>query len=195
MKLYAFNAMISRMKYITRWGLMRTSRCETLSEHTAEVSVIAHTLCLIANKINGEGIDAQKVAVTALYHDASEIITGDMPTPVKYKREKLRKEYKMLERDAAADLCNLLPEELKEELSGYMHGDILTQKEKQILKAADRLSALIKCIEEQQAGNAEFAGAKKAQLAALKEMKCPEADYFLKHMLPCYEMTLDELTK
>ncbi len=195
MKLYSFNAMISRMKYITRWGLMRTSRSETLSEHTAEVSVLAHTLCLIANKIHGDNIDAQKVAVTALYHDASEIITGDMPTPVKYKREKLRKEYKMLERDAAADLCNLLPNELKDELSGYMHGDILTAKEKELLKAADRLSALVKCIEEEMAGNNEFAGAKKAQLKALQEMQCPEADYFLKHMLPCYEMTLDELSR
>ncbi len=194
MKTYAFNAMLARMKYITRWGLMRSTRSENLSEHTAEVSILAHTLCLISNKIYGQSTNGEKVAVAALYHDASEIITGDMPTPVKYKRKELQNAYKALERDAASDLLKLLPEELKADMSAYLHGDNLNEKEKQLLKAADRLSALIKCIEEENSGNKEFAGAKKGQHDALLAMNCPEAEYFLKNMLPCYDMTLDELS-
>lgn len=197
MKLYPFNALLSRMKYIARWGLMRSSRPESLSEHTAETAILAHTLCVIARRELGapEGeVRPETVAVAALYHDASEIMTGDMPTPVKYKTEALRSAYKALEKNAAQSLATLLPGALQEEMAGYLCGTVLTDRERRLLKAADRLGALIKCIEEEQAGNREFAGAKAQQQAALREMHCPEADYFLAHMLPCYSWTLDELS-
>ena len=162
MELYPFNALLARMKYIARWGLMRAARTESLSEHTADA--------------------------------ASEILTGDMPTPVKYKSEPLRAAYKAVEADAAHTLGALLPDAVRAGMDGYLSGGILTQKERQLLKAADRLSALIKCVEEENAGNREFAGARAQQTAALAAMECPEADYFMQHMLPCYDWTLDELS-
>ncbi|MDO5601814.1 MAG: 5'-deoxynucleotidase [Oscillospiraceae bacterium] len=190
---YTFHALLSRMKYIARWGLMRASRSESLSEHTTETAVLAHALALIDNLyFNGEN-RPEKVAAAALYHDASEILTGDMPTPVKYKNEELKQAYKKTEADAARRLAQLLPPEMSGALAGYLTGECLTRQEAKLLKAADRLSALIKCMEEEQSGNREFRGAKAQQERALKEMKLPAADYFMKHMLPCYSMTLDEL--
>ncbi len=194
MKIYSFNALVSRMKYIRRWSLMHASRTESLSEHAADTAILAHTLCLIAQHITGTPVRPETVAVAALYHDAQEILTGDMPTPVKYKNERLRKAYKALEDESAAALLGYLPPQLREEMAGYVTGSLLTEKEAKLLKAADRLSALIKCTEEVQAGNREFAAALTQQRAALKEMNCPEADYFIVHMLPCYAQPLDELT-
>ena len=194
MKIYSFNALVSRMKYIRRWSLMHASRTESLSEHAADTAILAHTLCLIAQHITGTPVRPETVAVAALYHDAQEILTGDMPTPVKYKNERLRKAYKALEDESAAALLGYLPPQLREEMAGYVTGSLLTEEEAKLLKAADRLSALIKCTEEVQAGNREFAAALTQQRAALKEMNCPEADYFIVHMLPCYAQPLDELT-
>ena len=187
--------MLARMKYISRWGLMRSSRTESLCEHTADTALLAHTLALISVSIYGTQVRCETVCVAALYHDASEILTGDMPTPVKYKTEPLRRAYKALERDAAAQLATLAPHPARRALAGYLTGDVLTEKERQLLKAADRLSALIKCIEEENTGNHEFTGAKAQQTAALHAMQCPEAEYFLEHMLPCYAWTLDELSR
>lgn len=194
MKTYPFNALVSRMKYIRRWSLMHAARPETLSEHTAETAILAHTLCLIAREVTGTPVRPETVAVAALYHDAPEIMTGDMPTPVKYKNERLRSAYKALEEESARQMADLLPPALRPEMTGYLTGRCLSDAEKRILKAADRLSALIKCTEEVQAGNREFAAALTQQRAALKEMHCPEADYFIVHMLPCYAQPLDELT-
>ena len=194
MKIYSFNALVSRMKYIRRWGLMHASRTESLSEHAADTAILAHTLCLIAQHITGTPVRPETVAVAALYHDAQEILTGDMPTPVKYKNERLRKAYKALEDESAAALLGYLPPQLRGEMAGYVTGSLLTEEEARLLKAADRLSAMIKCTEEVQAGNREFAAALTQQRAALKEMNCPEADYFIVHMLPCYAQPLDELT-
>ena len=195
MKLYPFNALLARMKYIARWGLMRSSRTESVSEHTADVAILAHTLCVIAQEyFPGEAVRPETVAVAALYHDADEIMTGDLPTPVKYKNERLLRAFKDLEAEASGTLCRLLPERAQPVMAGYITGEVLTAREKRLLKAADRLSALIKCIDEEQAGNREFAGAKAQQEAALRAMACPEADYFLQHMLPCYRWTLDELS-
>ncbi len=192
---YALCAMLSRMKYITRWGLMRTCRSETLSEHTAETSIIAHILALITLQLEpNAGISAERVAVAALYHDASEILTGDMPTPVKYKNEALKTAYKELERQSAERLSHFAPPFLQKELLCYLTGDVLNEQERTLLKAADKLSALIKCIEETLSGGTEFSGAKAQQLAALKGMSCPAADYFIAHILPCYEKNLDELS-
>ena len=195
MKTYPFNALVSRMKYIRRWSLMHAARPETLSEHTAETAILAHTLCLIAREVTGTPVRPETVAVAALYHDAPEIMTGDMPTPVKYKNERLRSAYKALEEESARQMADLLPPALRPEMTGYLTGRCLSEPEKRILKAADRLSALIKCTEEVQAGNREFASALAQQKAALTAMHCPEADYFLEHMLPCYAQNLDELTR
>ena len=184
MQFYPFSAMLARMKYISRWGLMRSSRTESLCEHTADTALLAHTLALISVSIYGTQVRCETVCVAALYHDASEILT-----------EPLRRAYKALERDAAAQLATLAPHPVRRALAGYLTGDVLTEKERQLLKAADRLSALVKCMEEESSGNHEFAGAKAQQTAALHAMQCPEAEYFLEHMLPCYAWTLDELSR
>lgn len=195
MQRYTFHALLSRMKYIARWGLMRSSRSESLSEHTTETALLAHALALIDNFYFGGKNQPDKMAAAALYHDAGEILTGDMPTPVKYKNEELKRAYKKTEAEAARQLAGLLPQELGGELAGYLTGDCLTSQEARLLKAADRLSALIKCMEEEQSGNREFRGAKAQQEKALKEMHLPAAEYFMQHMLPCYSMTLDELAR
>lgn len=193
--LYPFNALLARMKYITRWSLMHSTRPESLSEHTCDTAVLAHTLCLIARRYTGTPCRPKTVAVAALYHDAPEIITGDMPTPVKYHSAGLRDAYKALERESVASMTAMLPSELSDELSPFITGDVLTPEEKRLLKAADRLSALIKCMEEQRGGNHEFDAALAQQKAALEGMGCPEADWFMEHCLPCYTLNLDELTR
>lgn len=196
MKTYPFNALLGRMKYITRWALMRSARPETLSEHTADTAILAHTLCLIGqNCLHNGGVRPDVVATAALYHDAPEILTGDMPTPVKYKNESLRAAYKAVERESARVMASLLPGELQPAMEGYLTGTVLNERERQLLKAADRLSALIKCMEEGEGGSREFEAARAQQLAALHAMNCPEAEYFLEHMLPCYQQNLDELTR
>ena len=197
MSLYPFHALLGRMKYITRWALMRCMRQESLSEHTADTALLAHALCLIARNITHTGADIRPdtVAAAALYHDAPEIITGDMPTPVKYSSPTLRDAYKALENESVRCMTGLLPDELSEELSPFISGELLTAEEKRLLKAADRLSALIKCTEEQRSGNHEFDAALAQQKAALQAMHCPEADWFIEHCLPCYTQNLDELTR
>lgn len=192
---YAFSALLSRMKYIHRWGLMRQGRHESLSEHTTEAAQLAHLLALIAREGGDASVRPETVAVAALYHDASEIITGDMPTPVKYKNEELRRAYKAVERESAHELAGLLPEALSREMAPYLTGDVLGDEEKKLLKAADRLCALIKCIEEEAAGNREFSSAKAQQYGLLRGMDCPAADVFIEKYLPCYERNLDELIK
>ena len=193
--LYPFSALLGRMKYITRWSLMHSSRPESLSEHTADTALLAHMLCLIARQYTHTPCRSKTVAVAALYHDAPEIITGDMPTPVKYKNEGLRTAYKALEQESALAMAAMLPPELSAEVTPYISGGILTAEERRILKAADRLSALIKCTEEANAGNREFDAALRQQQKALEQMHCPEADWFMEHCLPCYTQNLDELTR
>ena len=197
MKTYPFSALLSRMKYITRWSLMRCGRPESLSEHTADTAILAHTLCLIGQKCTGTGasLRPEVVATAALYHDAPEILTGDMPTPVKYKNDALRTAYKAVEHESARVMASLQPDALCDETRAWLTGSVLNDAERKILKAADRLSALIKCIEESQGGNREFEAAREQQTAALHAMECPEAEYFMEHMLPCYAQNLDELTR
>ena len=192
---YPFNALLARMKYITRWSLMHSARAESLSEHTCDTALLAHTLCLIARRYTGTPCRPKTVAVAALYHDAPEIVTGDMPTPVKYRSATLRDAYKAIERESAAAMASMLPPELEEEISPYITGDLLTDTERTLLKAADRLSALIKCMEEARSGNHEFDAALAQQQEALRQMHCPEADWFIQHCLPCYTQNLDELTR
>ena len=194
-KQYAFNALSARMKYISRWGLMRSGRTESLCEHTAETAILAHTLGCLAKEVFGKEVNAERLAVAALYHDAAEILTGDMPTPVKYKSKAFKNAYKTLEAEACDTLAATAPPQIAPTLGTYLTGDALTSYEKTLLKAADRLSAVIKCIEEENGGNREFTRARAQQTAALQEMQCEEASYFLLHMLPCYEYNLDELAQ
>ncbi len=190
----SFFAMMSRMKYIDRWALMRNSRTENISEHSQEVAILAHALCLIGNKRLGKSLNADRAAVIALYHDATEIITGDMPTPVKYFDQEIRSAYRRIEDDAAEKLLRRLPDDLRPEYKQILLPE--TEEDGYILlliKAADKLSALIKCMEEEKAGNREFAKAEKSTRDKLVLMKVPEVDIFLDEFLPAYAFTLDEL--
>lgn len=185
-----FFAMLSRMKNIYRWGLMRNTKAESLSEHSLEVAFIAHALALIKNKRFGGSLNAEHIAVAAMFHDTSEIITGDMPTPVKYYNEEIKKVYKQIEAVADNTLINMLPEDLKED---YLPLYTLDEEEKKIIKAADKISALIKCIEELNMGNREFETAEKSTREKLKELKAPEVDVFLDEFMGSFNLTLDEL--
>ena len=197
MKTYPLSALLGRMKYITRWSLMRNGRPESLSEHTADTALLAHMLCLIAKKCTGTGagLRPEVVATAALYHDAPEILTGDMPTPVKYKNDALRSAYKAVEWESARVMASLLPEELRSETEAYLTGTVLNGAVCKLLKAAGRLSVILNYIEEPQGDNHEFEAAREQQMAALHALDCPEAEYFIQHMLPCYAQNLDELTR
>ena len=184
-----FFAMLSRMKNINRWGLMRNVRNENLCEHSFETAVIAHALAEIANNRLGAELDADKIAVCALFHDTTEILTGDMPTPVKYYNDDIKKAYKQVEKTAQDKLLSLLPDYLKNSYSKVYETDSLTES---YVKAADKLSALIKCIEELSMGNKEFESAKKSTEKSIKELNLEAADIFLKEFIPSYSLTLDE---
>lgn len=191
----SFHAMLSRMRYIPRWSLMRCARTENLAEHTAETAQIAYTLCCASNVLFGGTARPEQVAAAALYHDAPEIITGDLPTPVKYRSAEMKGAYQKIEREACDELLALLPEELRGRMAPVLSGAELDEAERRLLKAADRLSAIIKCVTEKESGNSEFDSAYEQQMEALKAMDCPEADWFVRTMLPAYELTLDELTR
>jgi len=189
-----FFALIARMKYINRWGLMRNTRYETLSEHSFEVAVTAHALAMIKNEIFGGSLNADRAAVLALYHDAPEILTGDMPTPVKYYNAQTKRAYDEVEQTSVNRLMEMLPEELK-----APYETILTKREEdaylwQLVKAADRINALVKCIEEEKSGNREFAGAKKEIEKKVAAVDLPEVKYYIKNFLPSFGLTLDEHT-
>lgn len=184
-----YYAMLFRMKYINRWALMRNLRAETLSEHTLETAFIAHCLAVIAKKRFSEDIDPDRVAVTALFHDTAEVITGDLPTPVKYYNDDIKSAYKSIEAAAESKLLELIPEDLREEFTPYYRPD---EKVELYVKAADKFSALIKCKEELALGNAEFQKAAKSAEKAIKALKLPAADVFLKEFVPSFAVALDE---
>ena len=195
---YNFFATISRMKYIDRWALMRNSRNENLSEHCLEVAMIAHALCTIGNVRYGKELNSDRAALIGLYHDSSEIITGDMPTPVKYYNPEIKDAYKQVEKIAQYKLLEKLPSDLRpayEEI--YRPENNADDKYlRKLVKAADKISAYIKCIEEEKAGNTEFATAKKSLEKTIEKLKAdyPEVDDFVKEFLPPYGKTLDELS-
>lgn len=190
---YSFFAMISRMKYIDRWALMRNTDRESLDSHSKEVAVIAHALAVIGNKRFGKTYNPDRAAVLGLYHDAHEIITGDMPTPVKYQNDDILVAFKAVEDSANEKLLNKLPEDLREEFRSLLTGENEDEELLVLIKAADRLSALIKCIEERKAGNTEFKEAEKSTLKRIRKMNVPEADVFLNEFIPAYEQSLDDL--
>lgn len=188
-----FYAMMSRLKFIDRWALMRNSTSENLSEHSLEVAMLAHALAVIGNRYLGKSLDAKQAAVIAMYHDATEIITGDMPTPIKYFNPEIRDAFQAIEANAASRLVGMLPEELQQDFWDIFVPSEEYAYEKRLVKAADKLSALIKCIEEAKAGNREFVQAERATEESLRTMELPEANWFMEHFLPSYYKTLDEL--
>ena len=185
-----FYALLSRMRYISRWGLMRSSIPENIQEHSHEVAVYAHALGLIRQEIFHQPCDSEHLAVMALYHDASEILTGDLPTPIKYHDPAIREAYKEVERRADEKLLSMLPSPLREAYRPALspEGD-----EARLVKAADKLSALVKCMAERKAGNREFLSAEAQARAALEAMHLPEVDWFMANCLPAFEKNLDEL--
>ncbi|MGN1421648.1 MAG: 5'-deoxynucleotidase [Eubacterium sp.] len=190
-----FFAMVNRMKYIDRWALMNNSTKENIAEHSHSVAVIAHALALIGNKKFGKNYDAQRVAVLALYHDTTEVITGDMPTPVKYYNDDIKNVYKDIERIAGDRLLSMLPEEFKEDYEPFFEHKEEDRELWALVKAADKISALIKCIEEDRMGNREFEKALEAQKKIIDDIKLDEVKYFRDNFLPSYYLTLDEHTK
>lgn len=190
-----FYAMISRMKYINRWALMRNEHNENLAEHSFEVSVIAHALTVIGNKKFGKKLDCERAAFLGLYHDAPETLTGDMPTPVKYYSDEVREAYKTVEEYACGSLLEMLPEDLRADYEAAFKINDSDRELWRYVKAADKLSALIKCMQEKNAGNTEFVLAGESTARAIEALGLPEADYFVKNFLPAYNLTLDELKK
>ncbi|MBO5035073.1 MAG: 5'-deoxynucleotidase [Oscillospiraceae bacterium] len=189
---YNFFAYLSRMRYIQRWILMRNTFQENIQEHSHQVAVLAHALAVIGREKFGATVDPGEAAIAGLYHDAPEILTGDMPTPVKYDNPAIKDAYKAVERVAADKLLSMLPEELRGEFAPYVREE-LEPELLRVVKAADKLSAYLKCVEEVKAGNNEFKQAARQTREALNKMELPALDYFLKHFLPGFELTLDEL--
>ncbi|MGM9601926.1 MAG: 5'-deoxynucleotidase [Faecousia sp.] len=187
-----FYALMGRMRYITRWGLMRNTFSENIQEHSHQVAVLAHALALIRRDILGlPGPDPDKCAVAALYHDASEILTGDLPTPIKYYNPDIKQAYKQVEHIAGSRLLEMLPQPLRESYRAW----VLEEDESVLptVKAADKLSAHIKCLEEQKAGNTEFDSAAQQTRSALEAMHIPELDWFMAECLPAFTLNLDQL--
>ena len=187
-----FYALMGRMRYITRWGLMRNSFSENIQEHSHQVAVLAHALALIRRDIlKLPTPDPDRCAVAALYHDASEILTGDLPTPIKYYNPEIKDAYKQVERIAGNRLLDMLPQELRDSYARYVleeDGEL-----EPFVKGADKLSAHIKCLEEQKAGNSEFDSAARQTWDSMKAMNRPELDWFLEHCLPAFTLNLDQL--
>ena len=188
---HSFFAYLFRMRHIARWALMRNTRRENVEEHSYEAAVLSHALAVIGRDVFGKDLDPDRIAVAALFHDAPEIITGDMPTPVKYHNPSLQNAYKQVEAAAQDKLLSMLPPEL-----APAYAPLVRESDEQVrryVKAADKLSAYIKCVDELKAGNAEFKKAAEQTLAALKDMKMEELEYFMEWFLPAFSLTLDEL--
>jgi 5'-deoxynucleotidase len=189
-----FFALLSRLKYIERWALMRSASPENLADHSLEVAMIAHALCVIGNVRYGKSLNAERAALIGMYHDASEIITGDMPTPVKYFNSEIRSAYAKVEEAAAERLISALPDDLRPVYEDILHGND-DEYLMRLVKAADKISALIKCVDEEHAGNEEFKTAANSTRLAIDAMAIdmPEVADFLREFLPSYGRTLDEL--
>lgn len=190
-----FFAMVNRMKLIDRWALMRNTQKENIAEHSHNVAVIAHALALVGNKKFGKNYDAQRACLLALYHDTTEVITGDMPTPVKYYNDSIKNVYKDIEETAGDRLLAMLPEEFRDDYYPLFHKDEKDEELWKLVKAADKISALIKCIEEDRMGNKEFSKALEMQEKLINEIELDEVKYFKENFLNGYYLTLDEHTK
>lgn len=195
MEQYNFFAMVNRMKMIDRWALMQNTSKENIAEHSHSVAVIAHALALIGNKKFGKNYDENRVALLALYHDTTEVITGDMPTPVKYYNDEIKNVYKDIEAIAGNRLLSMLPDEFKDDYAPFFEQKDEDKELWKLVKAADKISALVKCIEETRMGNKEFEIALKAQEQKIADINLDEVKYFSDHFLKAYYLTLDEHTK
>lgn len=189
---YNFYAFMDRMKYIKRWQLMRSVSDENIMEHSQQVAMLTHALAVISNKVFGGNVNAEKAVLYAVYHECSEVLTGDMPTPIKYYNNSITGAYKDLEEKACDKLLNTLPEELREEFALSIKPDTGC-KEYALMKAADRLSAYIKCLEELRCGNKEFLKAEKSIKKDLLSRNLPEINYFFDNFIKSFSLTLDEL--
>jgi 5'-deoxynucleotidase len=194
MKESHFFAYLARMKLIQRWPLMRSVSTENISEHSLQVAFVAHALAIIKNKKFGGSTNPERIAILAMYHDTSEVLTGDLPTPVKYYNPEIAKEYKKIEAAAEQKLLSLLPEEFQEDFRPFLISDAAFEEDTQIVKQADSICAYLKCLEELSAGNHEYALAKKRLDQTLQERKTPEMDYFLNTFAPSFELSLDEIS-
>lgn len=192
---YHFFSYLARMKLIDRWSLMRCTQTENVQEHSLQVAVIAHALTLIKNKYFGGTLSPERVALVAMFHDSTEVLTGDLPTPVKYYSPEIKNAYKEIETNAAEQLLKLLPEDFKEDYRKLL---IVSEDDQihHLVKAADNIAAYIKCLEEESANNHEFSRAKKTIEAKLTNLKSkPEVEYFIKNFIPSFSLTLDEMSK
>ncbi len=189
---YDFYAYMDRMKYIKRWQLMRCTRDENIMEHSQEVALIAHALVNIHNELYGGKADVLKTVLYAIYHETAEVMTGDLPTPIKYYNKSIHGAYKELERSACEKMVSMLPEEMQKGVAPYLLADE-DSVEYSFVKAADKFSAYIKCLEELRSGNKEFAKAKKGLEEDLHARNMPEVEYFFKNFIHSFNLTLDEL--
>lgn len=191
-----FFAMLARMRLIQRWGLMRNTRAENVQEHSLQVAMIAHALALISNRHHGGDFDADRIAVLGMFHDASEILTGDLPTPVKYGNDAIRDAYKALERQAELRLLELLPEDLREDYAPLVDSGRISAAEHRLVKAADSIAGYLKCLEEAQAGNHEFRRAEVVLLAKIESFhdELPAVRDFMQRYVPAFALSLDDLS-
>lgn len=188
-----FYAYISKLRWLQRWGLKRNTVNENVMEHSWEVATIAHALALIKNRFFGGTLDVNAVVVAALYHDCGEVITGDLPSPIKYHTPEITQAYKAIERQAEQELLNLLPDELQADYRDVLIEDQIAEEHRTIIKAADTIAAFIKCRTEVKAGNQEFSKAEEAVKARLEGLNMPEVTYFMDTFIDSYSLTLDEL--
>ena len=188
--MYKFFAYLNRMKYINRWSLMRSTVTENIMEHSQQVAVIAHALAMISNTYFGGNLDANSIAVKAIFHETSEVITGDLPTPIKYFNEEIRNSYKALERYSNERLLTYLPSELSDKYATIINAD---DEEYKYVKYADKISAYLKCVDEVTMGNSDFTSAKKTLRKEITAFKSKEVDYFMAHFVEAFSLTLDDL--
>lgn len=189
-----FFAYLSRLKLISRWPLMRNVRTENVSEHSLQVAFVAHALAVIKNRKFNGNVNPDRVALLAMYHDASEVLTGDMPTPIKYYNPQIAHEYKKIEKTAQLKLIEMLPEEIQQDFRSILDDSYYTEDEKMVVKQADALCAYLKSLEELSAGNNEFKLAKQRLEKTLKLRHSPEMDYFMKVFVPSFKLSLDEIS-
>ncbi|GKW28651.1 5'-deoxynucleotidase [Pectobacterium brasiliense] len=190
-----FFAHLSRLKLISRWPLMRNVRAENVSEHSLQVAFVAHALAVIKNRKFDGNLNAERIALLAMYHDASEVLTGDMPTPIKYYNAQIAHEYKKIEKIAQQKLVEMLPEELQQDYRMLLDDNYTSEEERAIVKQADALCAYLKCLEELSAGNAEFTLAKARLEKTLQLRHSPEMDYFMTVFVPSFSLSLDEISQ
>jgi 5'-deoxynucleotidase len=186
-----FFAYLSKMKYINRWGLMRNTRQENIQEHSHQVAIIAHALAIIKNSLFGGSLDAEHIMALAAYHEAGEVITGDLATPIKYFNPEIKEAYKKIEHIAELKLLEMLPEELREYYETMLHQE--SDENHRVVKAADKICAYLKCVEELKAGNEEFMKASANIRTQIDDLGMPEVDYFMQVFVPSFSLTLDEL--